>query len=211
MEVEFGYRGVEFQIGNHSLSVEFKAFGGFDVYLDHMWVPVGTSTLKKIINEGRTDILEKLRKLAEDFKDPRTRTKYYRAYLEGDFRKSKDLTKELRTRAAYRGRHAFGFEIEEPRGWLFVGSEGHGEWRLLFISADLQTVKTRREEGVLAKRIALKILDGEGAVIRGWYGGSPTTVDGWILRVIVKNAEKWKIPKLKELLGVMMIIRGGSQ
>jgi len=208
MEVRVESRGVSFRIGDYFLDVEFRAFGGFDVYLDHMWIPVDTPTLERIINEERLDLLERLRRLGLDFKDPKTRAKYYEAYLEGDFRKSKELTVELENRATYKGVRAFGFEIEEPKGWLFVGSEGNGEWRLIFISADLKTLRTRCENDLLAKRMALKILEGEGRIVKEWYGGSPTTMDCWILGLIFKAAEKWKMSKLKELLGAMRLVLG---
>jgi len=157
---------VAFQIGNHEIQLWPKAYGGYSIHFDGYEIPCNIKIVEDIVNNERADLIERLFKMAERFKDPKTRAKYVDDVIEnGGFKTSRELTSELKKRADVKTRSGLGYRIETDKikGWLFVGKKpGSGNWwRAWLIPDDLDFVAVFSGDDVEVKKTVLKILDGD--------------------------------------------------
>ena len=207
MKVSIEYGRIVFQVGNHQISLRPKSYGGYYTYFDGYEIPCRIDVVEDIVNNERADLIKKLVKMAEKFEDPKTRAKYVDDVIEnGGFKTSRELTSELRKRADVKTRSSFGYRIEvgRIRGWLFVGNSHNHRWHAWLIPDDLSFVAVFYDDDVEVKKTVLKILDGDYKKFNKFlvYQGEP-----YILNNLKHDAEKWDIPKMREMVGMLIMMK----
>jgi len=215
MEVEFHSNEVVFHLGGHKIGVRFGWCTKY-VYVDGECFRDIAHLVKDIINRRNVEAIVRLNRLAEEFRDPKTREKYADYWAKGNFITSRGLTAELRARAAVKNRKALGFRVDLSRfnkrlgeGWVFAGpGYGRGYWKAYVIPDNMGLIGYIEGDDVYVKEAVLGLVEGQIEAARKFSAVPLENVILYsLLEEMTRYAKEWGLQEFAELVGLVAMAR----